>query len=117
MDCWAAGSWGGAAGSQGAVGAALRCARGFQRMRAELRYAGGAAPGPGLPAVFVLDPEVTPEVDVGRGGVLSAGSLRAPCAPLPPATASPCTCVPFALPPLLPSRQRSAGGTRMRVLP
>ncbi len=62
-------------------------------MRAELRYAGGAAPGPGLPAVFVLDPEVTPEVDVGRGGVALCGMPpRALCA------APPRDCVALYLP-------------------
>ena len=38
-------------------------------MRAELRYVGGAAAGPGLPAVFALDPAVQPVVEVGREGV------------------------------------------------
>ena len=36
------------------------------RCRLELRYSGGATPGPGLPERFVLDPEVTPFYDVGR---------------------------------------------------
>ena len=66
-------------------------------MRAELRYAGGAAPGPGLPAVFVLDPEVTPEVDVGRGGVALCGiPPRALCA------APPRDCVALYLRPICP---------------
>ena len=36
------------------------------RCRLELRYSGGATPGPGLPEKFVLDPEVTPFYEVGR---------------------------------------------------
>ena len=36
------------------------------RCRLELRYSGGATPGPGLPEKFVLDPEETPFYDVGR---------------------------------------------------
>ena len=36
------------------------------RCRLELRYSGGATPGPGLPERFVLDPEVTPFYEIGR---------------------------------------------------
>ena len=36
------------------------------RCRLELRYSGGATPGPGLPEKFVLDPEVTTFYEVGR---------------------------------------------------